>query len=120
MTALIYLAQNHAYPGINKPLVVTAQVLLKTRKLLRLSYFFIDSVSKKSSESPVKCQVQVLIRPTYLTTWLGNITVLFLCFSNKSMSHFLIPKTLSLTDSSSYLSPSLTTQTVLSKFIHSY
>lgn len=120
MSAFIWLSQNHAYPGINKPLVVTAQVLLKTRKLLRLSCFFIDSVSEKSSKALVKYQFQVLIRPTYLTTWLRDVSMTFLCFSNKYRTQFLIPKTLSLTDSSSCLSPSLTMQTVLSKFIHSY
>jgi len=112
----IRLAQNHDYPGINKPLVVTTQVLLKSRKLLRLADFFIGSISKKSSKALGKYYVRVLIRLTYLTTWLRNVTIIFLYFSNKSMSHFLIPKTLSLTNSSSYLVPSLTMQTVLFKF----
>ena len=72
MNTLICLAKNHAYPGINKPFVVKTQVLLKSRQLLRLAYFFIDSVSEKSSKALCKYRSQVLIRLTYLTTWLKD------------------------------------------------
>lgn len=120
MKTLIYLAKNYTYPGINKPLVVTTQVLLKSRKLLRLAHFFIDSVSKKSSKTLDKQYLQVLLRPTYLTTWLGDITMLFFSLSNKCRTQFLIPKILSLTDSSSYLVPVLTVQIFLLKLICSY
>jgi len=116
----IYLAQNHAYPGINKSLLVLTQVLLKSRKLLGLPYFFIDSVSEKSSKALDKYQPQVLIRLTYLTTWLSDVTMLFFSLSNKCRNQFLIPKILSLTDSSSYLVPVLTVQIFLLKLICSY
>lgn len=113
MTDSICLAQNHAHPGINKPLVVKTQVLLKSGKLLRLAYFFIDSVSEKSSKALDKYQPQVLIRLTYLTTWISDVTMIFLCFFNKYMTHFLIPKTLSLAHSNSYVVAASTLKLIL-------
>jgi len=120
VNTLICLAKNHAYPGINKPFVVKTQVLLKSRQLLRLAYFFIDSVSEKSSKALCKYRSQVLIRLTYLTTWLSDVTMLFFSLSNKCRNQFLIPKILSLTDSSSYLVPVLTVQIFLLHLIRSY
>jgi|GEM_PF-6352804 len=91
----------------NKPVLKRVQDLLKTTNLLRSAHVFIDSACQKSCKTLSTNTVQVLIIPTYILPWVGHITMLFLSLFNKNKQHFLIPKSLSLAHSSSYVTAAL-------------
>jgi len=100
----------------NKPELELLQDLLKSTNLLIFAYVFITPVSNKISGSISRFRFQLLLRPLYSLTWLGDVAVLFLGLINKYLVELLISKTLSLAHSSSYCVPALT----LSLFLYFY
>ncbi len=100
--------KNQTGSGKNKPDVERVQDLLRASDLLIFAYLIIDLISKKGFETPTKTTLKLLLRLTYLSEWLCHVSVIIICLFNKNMTHFLIPKTLSLAHSSSYLPTDLT------------
>lgn len=100
--------QKQVLPGFNKADSASAQLLLHSAFLLKLSGFFINLIGSKSIESRFIAVFQLFIRPTNLTTCLSHVSVFVNGFSNKTKAYFLMLKSLALARSSSYFTAALT------------
>jgi hypothetical protein len=90
------VVKNQIPSGNNKLDQEQTQDLLECFNLLNFAYLFIEIASRKGPKFVDINELKPLLRPTYLSKWLCNVTMLFLCLINKTMAYFLIPKTLSI------------------------
>lgn len=101
-------SKNQTASDKNKPDVEKVQVLLMGSNLLIFACLFIELVSEKGLETLSWTIFELLTRATYLLARLGHVTVIFLGLINKREAYFLLPKSLSVAHSNSYLAAALT------------
>ena len=106
MNCTDFLLQDCEFMRVNKPYITLVQVLLKTTILLESRRLFIDSRVVKYSQTFDRSESQLLFRSALILLKVRHIAVLFLGFSNKNKSPFLIHRILSIKRTSSYSSPS--------------